>query len=134
MPDIYEATKRSLVMSRVQSKGTAPELRVRDALAQRGLEYQVNVAALPGKPDIVLPAIQTALLVHGCWWHRHDCPKGSRQSSTRAEFWREKIAKNVERDRRDRARLEEAGWRVAIIWECETTRGRLETCLNKALA
>lgn len=79
-----------------------------------------NCSDLPGRPDIVFPRGKTAVFIHGCFWHSHDCPKGKKVPVQNAEFWRIKRAKTVERDRRQREKLEELGYTVFEIWECET--------------
>lgn len=106
-------------MRAVKSKDTKPEIRLRKALFALGYRYRLNVADLPGKPDLVFPKYKTALFMHGCFWHGHDCKRGSRKPKTNADYWRNKIAKNKERDKRNADALEAAGWRVIIVWECE---------------
>jgi DNA mismatch endonuclease (patch repair protein) len=83
-----------------------------------GLKFRLHPRKLPGKPDLVFPDHKFALFVHGCFWHRHPgCPKATAPSSA---FWRTKFKTNVERDRRVTKELKKAGWRVAVIWECQT--------------
>src|SRR5262245_38638615 len=111
---------RSALMARVRGKNTRPEIIVRRALYAMGERFRLHRADLPGRPDIVLPRHHLVIFVHGCFWHRHP---GCRLSSTpkiRADFWSKKFAANVERDGRNRTALENAGWRTATIWECET--------------
>lgn len=105
-------------MSRVRGKNTTPEVRVRKAAHALGLRFRLHQATLPGKPDLVFPRLQTALFVHGCFWHRHrNCHKATPPSS---EFWANKFATNVARDIRVTGQLKKQGWRVVTIWECET--------------
>ena len=106
-------------MSRVRSRDTAPELAVRRALHAAGYRYRLHRKDLPGRPDIVLPKYATAVQVHGCFWHGHHCRRGNRLPSTNADYWRKKIQGNRDRDRAASHALEEAGWRVIAIWECE---------------
>jgi len=86
-----------------------------------GYRFRLHRKDLPGTPDIVLPRHRIAIMVHGCFWHRHDCPKGRSLPEANRERWVEKFEKNVLRDERERSGLEAAGWRVVVIWECETS-------------
>ena len=111
--------QRSANMARVRGKDTAPELAVRRALHRMGYRFRLHRRDLPGSPDIVLPRHRLALFVHGCFWHRHTDCRRSTTPQTRREFWETKFAANVERDRRNAAALEAAGWRVRVLWECK---------------
>lgn len=107
-------------MSRVRGANTGPEMRVRRALHAAGHRFRLQARDLPGRPDIVFRADRLAIFVHGCFWHRHEgCPH-ARTPKSKVEFWTEKFAANVERDRAAVSRLEEAGWTVLAIWECDT--------------
>jgi DNA mismatch endonuclease (patch repair protein) len=109
-------------MSRVKSKNTSPEMRVRREAHALGLRFRLHRGDLPGKPDIVFPRLRTALFVHGCFWHRHPgCPKAS-SPKTSADFWHRKFAANVDRDARVARELEALGWTVVTVWECETKK------------
>lgn len=119
MTDVFDPEKRSEVMRRVKAKGTTPELKVRRALTALGARYRLNRKDLPGSPDIVLPGRRLAVFVHGCFWHGHDCPRGSRTPKANREYWTAKVARNVARDQRVAAELAAAGWRVETIWECD---------------
>jgi len=117
MVDRVDRATRSRTMAAIRSKDTTPELAVRKALHARGFRYRTHVANLPGKPDIVLRKFGAVLLVHGCFWHGHDCPL-FRPPTTRSEYWGAKIRRNRERDKRVRQALEDAGWRCLTVWEC----------------
>ena len=118
--DKISPERRSWNMSRIRSKDTAPELRVRSALHRAGYRFRLHVKDLPGKPDIVLPKYKTVIFVHGCFWHRHKgCPEAS-VPSTNQEYWKKKFQRNVERDKQDQAELKKLGWRVIVVWGCET--------------
>lgn len=106
-------------MARIRATNTKPELLVRRVLHARGFRYRLHDRRLPGRPDIVLPKHGAAILVHGCFWHGHDCPL-FRLPDTRREFWKEKIAGNRTRDGDVLDRLDKAGWRVLTVWECAT--------------
>ncbi|WP_260292393.1 very short patch repair endonuclease [Sedimenticola hydrogenitrophicus] len=111
---------RSAQMARVRGRDTKPEMRVRKALHAAGLRYRLHDRRLPGTPDLVFPSRRVALFVHGCFWHRHPGCAAARLPKTRLEFWEPKLTGNVERDGRNHAALEAAGWEVMVIWECET--------------
>lgn len=110
--------KRSEIMSRVGQRNTKPELSVRKFLFSQGFRYRINVKKLPGSPDIVLPKYRTAIFVHGCFWHGHSCRAGRRPRSN-TDYWLPKITANIERDARKIAELQELGWRIFVIWQCE---------------
>ena len=108
---------RSRIMAAVRSTNTKIEVAIRRSLHRKGFRYRINVKQLPGTPDIVLPRYQAVIMVHGCFWHGHDCPF-FRWPKTRQEFWKEKIVGNQARDERVVNELTEAGWRIATVWEC----------------
>jgi len=110
--------KRSWNMSRITSKNTKPELRLRKALHKMGFRYRLYDKKLPGSPDLVFPKYKSVIFVHGCFWHRHGCNKTT-MPSTREDFWKAKFKANVERDGKNVRDLEAAGWRVLTVWECE---------------
>ena len=102
------------------SKDTAPELVVRRSLHALGFRFRLHRRDLPGTPDIVLPKHHAVVIVHGCYWHRHPgCPH-AQDPATNREFWESKFRHNMERDARVQAELEGLGWRVIVVWECET--------------
>lgn len=115
--DVLDPQTRSRMMALVRSKDTAPEVAVRKALHRRGFRYRTNVAELPGKPDIVLPKYRAVILVHGCFWHGHNCLL-FHLPATRTEFWDAKTRRNRERDAKVREALRGAGWRCLTVWEC----------------
>lgn len=110
---------RSRNMAAIRGKDTAPELAVRRILHAMGLRFRLHRKDLPGRPDIVLPKHRTVVFVHGCFWHRHEGCRYTRTPKTRQEFWQTKFAANVDRDRRNRTNLQQLGWRVIVVWECE---------------
>ena len=119
MTDRISRIVRSRIMSRVRSKDTKPEMRVRHLAHGLGYRYRLHRRDLPGTPDLVFPGRRKAIFVHGCFWHQHDCSRGSRPSSNK-QFWNAKLRQNVERDNRNISELFAAGWSVLVIWECET--------------
>ena len=106
-------------MSRVKNKDTKPEMLVRSLVHGLGYRYRLHKRDLPGTPDLVFSRRRKAIFVHGCFWHQHDCPRGSRPSSNK-QFWNAKLRKNVERDNKNISELLAAGWSVMVVWECET--------------
>ena len=105
-------------MKSVPQKDTKPEMRLRKALHGMGFRYRLHDKRLPGSPDLVFPKLKAVIFVHGCFWHRHGC-KQTTTPATRKDFWEAKFNANVERDNKNVRELEEAGWRVMIVWECE---------------
>jgi len=108
-------------MSRIRSKDTKPELAVRSILHRLGYRFRLHRKDLPGRPDIVLPRHKKVVLVHGCFWHGHTCRLASKPKSN-AGYWSDKILKNKERDARNLAALQAAGWTVLELWECDVRR------------
>jgi len=121
--DIVSAATRSRMMSGIRGKNTKPELAIRSALHREGFRFRLHRKDLPGCPDLVFPRHHAVLFVHGCFWHGHDCHL-FRWPATRQEFWRGKIEGNIARDKKQRAALLDAGWRIATVWEC-AMKGRL---------
>ncbi len=119
MVDTLTPAQRSERMSRIRSRDTKPEILLRKALHRLGFRYRVHGSGLPGKPDIVLAKYKTAIFVHGCFWHRHPGCKIATIPKSNTEFWIEKFSRNVARDERSTAKLDELGWRVLVAWECE---------------
>jgi DNA mismatch endonuclease (patch repair protein) len=119
MVDNRTQTSRSALMGRIGSKNTAPELIVRRLLHSLGYRFRLHRKDLPGTPDIVLPGRRKAIFVHGCFWHAHSCRIG-RPPKSRPEFWEPKLARNRARDEENSRNLEEAGWDVLTVWQCET--------------
>ncbi|MCE1003804.1 very short patch repair endonuclease [Pseudomonas sp. NMI1173_11] len=107
-------------MRAVKRAHTKPEIIVRQALHALGLRFRLHRRDLPGSPDIVLPRLRTVVFVHGCFWHRHPACRFATTPKSRQEYWLPKFEANVERDARKEAQLRELGWRVVVIWECET--------------
>src|SRR5947209_4619824 len=109
--------QRSIVMSRIRGRDTAPELLVRSRLFRAGFRFRLHDRRLPGKPDIVLARFRTVIFVNGCFWHSHTCKKGQRRPSSNVEFWNEKLDRNVQRDAENQIALERLGWSTITIWE-----------------
>jgi DNA mismatch endonuclease, patch repair protein len=120
--DVFDAEKRSAVMRAVKSSDTAPERAVRAAVRELGYarRYRLHGAHLPGKPDLVFTSLGKVVFVHGCFWHGHDCKRGSRQPKDNVVYWRAKIARNRARDATSLRALRAGGWSALVVWECET--------------
>ena len=135
MADKLTPEQRHLCMSHIRGKNTKPEMFVRKALWQLGYRYRLNVADLPGRPDIVLPKYKTIIFVNGCFWHGHLGCKKYTVPETNRDFWLSKIDQNRKRDAESTAVLESSGWKVVTIWECElSTKEKREECLNQLIS
>lgn len=129
--DVLTKEQRSRNMRAIKGQNTGPELIVRRLLHAMGYRFRLHRRDLPGHPDIVLQARQVVIFVHGCFWHRHQCRNGCVEPATRPDFWSAKFAANVERDRRAIKSLRRMGWRVLVVWECQTRdTERLQSRLN----
>jgi len=106
------------MMRAIGGKNTGPELALRRKLHRLGLRYRLHDRELPGTPDLVFPRFRAVCFVHGCFWHRHPGCRHVSTPSTRQEYWLKKFEGNVARDIRARKALLDAGWRVAVVWEC----------------
>lgn len=114
-------------MRSVKARDTVPELVVRRLLFSLGYRFRLHCGELPGKPDLVFGARKKAIFIHGCFWHQHAGCKRAKTPASNTEFWREKLHRNVERDRRVQAQLASAGWGYLVVWECEIADRRLFT-------
>ena len=128
--DTLTPEQRSALMARIRGVDTKPELFVRRALHGQGYRFRLHGRGLPGKPDIVFKKRKRAVFVHGCFWHRHGCKRTTHPKS-RQDYWQDKFAKNVARDRRNAALLEDDGWDVFVAWECEVDSD--ETLLQRLM-
>ena len=142
MTDTMTPEQRHKCMSHIHSKGTKPEMKVRRWLWSHGYRYRLNVKSVPGKPDIVLRPYRTAIFVNGCFWHGHNVrienstlrienSECCKIPNTNREFWVDKIARNQARDQRDYALLQENGWQVIVVWECQLKPDRIEQTMRE---
>ena len=120
MTDIVDKETRSRMMSGIRGRNTKPEIIVRKALFAAGFRFRLQSRDLPGVPDIVLPRRKVAIFVHGCFWHVHEGCRYANFPSTRRNFWRKKLDRNVERDGEHVKALLGLNWRVLVVWECAT--------------
>lgn len=130
MADVHEPKTRSYNMSQISGKDTKPEMIVRKFLHANGFRYRLHVKNLPGKPDLVLPKYSTVIFVHGCFWHMHEGCKYFKLPKTRADWWKEKLYANKERDKKYIQQFEEDGWNVIVVWECELKAKMKENTLT----
>lgn len=127
--DNHTKEVRSYNMSQIRSTNTKPEETVRKYLFSKGFRYRKNDKHLPGKPDIVLKKYKTLIFVNGCFWHCHEgCPKYVFPKSNQ-EYWREKLDRNKKRDAENIRKLENMGWNVITVWECELKKDKLGNTL-----
>ena len=117
--------KRSRIMRAVKSKDTGPEMVVRRLAHGMGCRYRLHGKGLPGKPDLVFGPSRKVVFVHGCFWHGHPCKRGNRMPENNHDYWLKKIARNKERDQENLRDLQERGWQVLVIWECEVKEDAL---------
>ena len=130
--DVHNKETRSYNMSCIKGKNTKPEELVRKYLFSQGFRYRKNDKRLPGHPDIVLPKYRTVIFVNGCFWHGHEGCKYFVWPQNNAEFWKNKINTNKERDRRKEDELKALGWKVIVVWECELKKDC--NCFLKSLS
>jgi len=121
-------------MSGIRGKDTKPEMAVRRALFAAGFRFRLHRRDLPGAPDVVMLGRKVAVFVHGCFWHRHVGCRYAKMPATRPEFWKDKLGKNAERDRRTIDQLQSMGWRVLVVWECAIRDKAVLAGLPEALA
>lgn len=106
-------------MAKVRQSRTTPEEAVASVLRELGVSYRRNVRTLPGKPDFANRSRGWVIQVHGCFWHQHDCKRGTIPTHNR-DAWLVKFARNKQRDLEVEAVLKVSGLRVLTVWECET--------------
>ena len=117
--DSVTRQRRSEIMSRVRAKGTRPEMAVRRLVHSLGYRYRLHSSQLPGRPDLVFAGRRKVIFVHGCFWHRHPHCHLARIPKSRIDFWRAKLDGNRQRDLLQQRELEELGWRLLVLWECQ---------------
>lgn len=132
MTDNHTKEIRSRNMSHIRSENTKPEEKVRKYLFSKGFRYRKNDKRYPGKPDIVLPKYNTIIFINGCFWHKHNCARFVWPSSNK-DYWTTKITKNVSRDTKNQLILEEMGWKVITVWECELNKSNFQETMDKLI-
>jgi DNA mismatch endonuclease (patch repair protein) len=132
--DTLTKIERSARMRLVKSRNTKPELELRRIVWSLGHRYRKNRRGIIGNPDLAFVGSKRAIFLHGCFWHRHNCPSGLRSPKSRTAFWQGKFARNVERDKKVKKDLRIAGWKSLVVWECELkSRAKVEHRLRKFL-
>ena len=123
MADKISREKRSENMRQIRSRNMKPEMQVRRLIHSMGYRYRLHKKDLPGKPDIVFGPRRKVIFVHGCFWHQHSDPSclDGRKPKSNTGYWVPKLKRNVERDQENQNRLEELGWKVLVVWECEVS-------------
>lgn len=130
MVDKVSKEIRSYNMSQIRSKDTKPEILVRSFLFSKGLRFRKNDKRYSGSPDIVLPKYKTIVFVHGCFWHLHEGCKYAVMPKSNVDFWQKKLYRNRERDEINKNKLENRGWKVLIVWECQLKKQNIQQTLN----
>lgn len=128
-------TTRSDIMRAIKGKNTKPERILRQKVRAIAPGYRLNRRDIPGSPDVAFIGRRIAIFMHGCFWHGHDCKRGSRVPKDNRAYWTAKIARNRARDEETLARLSREGWRTLVVWECELRdEAALEARLRALLA
>jgi len=117
--DKLSAERRSANMRRIRNTDTNPEVELRRLVHRLGYRFRLHRKDLPGRPDIVFPGRQKVIFMHGCFWHQHPGCREGRMPGSRVDYWRPKLDRNQTRDAANQAQLEEQGWKVLVVWECE---------------
>ncbi len=112
--------QRSRNMAKIRSVNTGPEILVRRVAHRLGFRFRLHRKDLPGTPDLVFPARQQVILVHGCFWHTHDCAVGRHRPKSNVKYWTQKLDRNIARDKKQIRALKALGWKPLVIWECQT--------------
>jgi DNA mismatch endonuclease, patch repair protein len=133
MVDIFSKRKRSEIMSKIKPKDSTQELIIRRLIFSMGYRFRLHSKDLPGKPDIVFPKYKKVIFVHGCFWHGHKNCKRAAIPATNRGFWKNKISKNLIRDKRNYALLRKIGWNYLIIWQCQIKKQNEKLLKTKAI-
>lgn len=132
MPDFFTPKQRSQLMSTIRGRANiSTELKIAGILRAAGIKGWRRHLPLPGRPDFTFPEQRVCIFVHGCFWH--DCPRCKKRSSTRPEYWADKIEVNRRRDRRVSRELRQRGYKVIVIWECTLRRKHPEEAISRLL-
>ncbi len=130
--DTISPQRRSENMRRIKSRDTAPEMTVRRLVHGMGFRYRLHHPGLPGKPDLVFPRLGSVIDVRGCFWHQHRGCIDSHIPNSRIDYWKPKLLGNKRRDLKNEKSLREAGWRLLIVWACQTEgTKRIELLANR---
>lgn len=116
--------QRSAIMRAVKSKDTKPEIKIRSLIHKLGYRFRLHRKDIPGTPDIAFPVRHKVIFIHGCFWHGHDCKRGSRVPKENRDYWENKIERNRRRDTINVDALQQLRWQILVIWECEITHSQ----------
>lgn len=122
MADTLTKSQRKFCMSQNKGKDTSPEISVRRLVYSLGHHYRLHRKNLPGCPDMIFPGKKKAIFINGCYWHRHNCKKGRSMPQTRKTFWQSKFKKTILRDKRNLKKLRLLGYKILVVWECQTRK------------
>jgi DNA mismatch endonuclease (patch repair protein) len=134
MTDNLTAKQRSRCMSRIRSKNTRPEIIARNTIKKIGIKYHLHAKQMPGKPDIIIPSKKIVLFINGCFWHQHEKCKRRVMPKTNTKYWKSKLGRNVEKQKKDVKALRRLGWKPLIMWECQIKRDNFSEKLAGKLA
>jgi DNA mismatch endonuclease (patch repair protein) len=130
--DLISPERRSANMARIRGRDTKPEVSVRRLAHRLGYRFRLHRRDLPGTPDLVFPARRKVVFVHGCFWHRHEGCRIAYEPKSNVKFWRAKFALNTQRDAHAKEKLEQMGWDVLTIWECEASQDKFLTAVLRS--
>lgn len=119
--DTISHLRRSENMRRIRSTDTEPEMAVRSLVHRLGYRFRLHRGDLPGHPDLVFPSLRKVIFVHGCFWHQHRRCADGRLPRSRESYWIPKLESNRERDKKHKTKLRGLGWRILVVWDCETS-------------
>lgn len=122
--DVHSKKVRSFNMSKISSVGTFPERVIQQFLQDLGLDFYTNVQEIEGRPDILIPVINVAIFVNGCFWHCHNKCKYFKTPASNQVFWQKKLYNNRLRDKRNYKKLKDQNMKILIVWECEIKSGK----------
>ena len=131
MTDVFSPEQRSRTMAAIRSKNTKPELYFRKLLFARGFRYGVNSKSVPGHPDLYMKKYNTAIFVHGCFWHRHEGCKYANMPKSRIEYWQKKFENNQKRDKEVTEKLLAKDIKVVVVWECTIKKMQRDSDLER---
>ena len=134
MADVLTSVQRKRCMSAIRGKDTKPEMVIRRLVHAMGYRYSLHLSSLPGKPDLVFTRHEKIIFVHGCFWHMHNCKYGRVKPKTNADFWKKKRETTVLRDKENIKKLRKLGWKILIVWECQTRPKRQKWIMKKLIS
>ncbi|MFW6275868.1 MAG: very short patch repair endonuclease [bacterium] len=128
----YTTKARSQLMSKIKSKETKPEQKLRKVLWGLGIRYRKNVTKLPGSPDIVISKYKLVIFIDGTFWHGYNWAEKKKKIKSNRDFWIPKIERNMQRDKQNNILLKDEGWKVLRFWDFQIKK-EFTSCLYKIL-